>query len=84
MRSLCRFLSPFEALRICLYIHSLVLVLELDSFAELTVGCLKIFVICLTMEFARNKGRDNVTLDDLVNVLTPKGRGGFLPSSIVH
>lgn len=27
--------------------------------------------------FARKKGRNNVTVDDLVHVITPKGRGGF-------
>lgn len=33
----------------------------------------------LTRAFAQKKGRDNVTLDDLVQLLTPKGRGEFYP-----
>ncbi|KAG8365889.1 hypothetical protein BUALT_Bualt17G0018900 [Buddleja alternifolia] len=32
-------------------------------------------------EFARKKGRNNVTLDDLVNVVTPKGRAS-VPDSV--
>ncbi|PIN09343.1 hypothetical protein CDL12_18072 [Handroanthus impetiginosus] len=33
----------------------------------------------LCREFARKKGRNNVTVDDLINVITPKGRGEFFP-----
>ncbi|XP_073059206.1 transcription and mRNA export factor ENY2-like isoform X2 [Primulina eburnea] len=29
----------------------------------------------LCREFARKKGRNNVTVDDLINDITPKGRG---------
>lgn len=28
--------------------------------------------------FTRRKGRNNVTVDDLVHVITPKGRGGYI------
>lgn len=36
------------------------------------------YTICLLRAFARKKGRNNVTVDDLVQVITPKGRGGFI------
>jgi hypothetical protein len=32
----------------------------------------------LLRAFARKKGRNNVTVDDLVQVITPKGRGEFI------
>lgn len=36
------------------------------------------YTICLLRAFARKKGRNNVTVDDLVQVITPKGRGEFI------
>ena len=36
-----------------------------------------LFIGCYYRQFARKKGRNNVTVDDLVQVITPKGRGGF-------
>lgn len=36
------------------------------------------YTICLLRAFARKKGKNNVTVDDLVQVITPKGRGGFI------
>lgn len=47
------------------------------------------FIHCMTSEkslcnlffkraFTRRKGRNNVTVDDLVHVITPKGRGGYI------
>ncbi|KAM7464741.1 hypothetical protein LguiA_032862 [Lonicera macranthoides] len=38
---------------------------------------LRIF-ITVTRAFVRKKGRNNVTVDDLVHVITPKGRGAFV------
>ncbi|KAK9098469.1 hypothetical protein Syun_025514 [Stephania yunnanensis] len=37
--------------------------------------CLPLFLV---MAFTRKKGRNNVTVDDLVHVITPKGRGEFI------
>jgi hypothetical protein len=31
----------------------------------------------ISRAYARKKGRDNVTVDDLIHVITPKGRGKF-------
>lgn len=42
-----------------------------------------LFTIYLLRAFARKKGRNNVTVDDLVQVVTPKGRGGFISFSIL-
>uniref|UniRef100_A0A0D9V9L4 Transcription and mRNA export factor ENY2 n=1 Tax=Leersia perrieri TaxID=77586 RepID=A0A0D9V9L4_9ORYZ len=33
----------------------------------------------LCRAYARKKGRSNVTVDDLIHVITPKGREGFSP-----
>ncbi|KAK9191666.1 hypothetical protein WN943_020281 [Citrus x changshan-huyou] len=33
----------------------------------------------LCRAYTRKKGRNNVTVDDLVHVITPKGRGDFFP-----
>ncbi|KZV40003.1 hypothetical protein F511_12398 [Dorcoceras hygrometricum] len=35
----------------------------------------------LCREFARKKGRNNVTVDDLINAITPKGRAS-VPDSV--
>lgn len=31
----------------------------------------------ISRSYARKKGRNNVTIDDLIHVITPKGRGMF-------
>ncbi|XP_047961575.1 transcription and mRNA export factor ENY2 [Salvia hispanica] len=36
----------------------------------------------LCREFAKKKGRDTVTVHELVKVITPKGRGGFCTDSV--
>lgn len=33
------------------------------------------FGFCVCRAYARKKGRNNVTVDDLIHVITPKGRG---------
>lgn len=43
------------------------------------ISVLSLCVLCRA--YARKKGRNNVTVDDLIHVITPKGRGqwSFLP-----
>lgn len=36
------------------------------------------FWLLCTRAYTRKKGRNNVTVDDLVHVITPKGRGRFI------
>lgn len=36
-----------------------------------------VYPYCIFRAYVRKKGRNNVSVDDLVQVITPKGRGSF-------
>ena len=52
---------------------------QCSSFFFRCISLLSLCVLCRA--YARKKGRNNVTVDDLIHVITPKGRGkwSFLP-----
>ncbi|KAG8081683.1 hypothetical protein GUJ93_ZPchr0019g2683 [Zizania palustris] len=53
---------------------------EMDFIPSLVLSALSCpFVFCRA--YARNKGRNNVTVDDLIHVITPKGRAS-VPDSV--
>ncbi|KAE8728957.1 Detected protein of confused Function [Hibiscus syriacus] len=75
MKAICRFyllLFPFFRLsfelRLCPNVADMLMLHFLDADGKLVVFSIMI------MAYIKKKGRNNVTVDDLVHLITPKGR----------